>query len=299
MAVALLVKRPAPAALDVFMASLSKSSKHQEIGTRTSHCKDERYLLESFVAYDVIAETDCDMVRVAQPCNKSPTEYIETLWNKGLFGKVCDEYVLKGIFIEGFPDSIRFSMSSYLGWNNSALVQDLERHVTSLTKLQTDRVEQTIQESPKRRKTDKRTGGQRLQRKLCWGKRAVVDGTLHADPLLNTTSSNGHTDMALAFSAYSEILLTTIFYAYSRWCTFLLAVPGETTTDMCKVVQLTRSGFNDTPEMPLMDHAEWIPRTLPAERRELDAEQATVVQYSQRPCQQAKTAGKPTQSLKR
>lgn len=54
---------------------------------------------------------EADMMHFIQTSNKSPSEHADALWNK-VPGckKVYDEYVLKGIFIAGLPESIRHSM---------------------------------------------------------------------------------------------------------------------------------------------------------------------------------------------
>lgn len=72
------------------------------------------YWFERFVRDDVIPETQADMRRFTLPSCKSPTEYVETLWNKVLrCARLYDKYVLSAVLIEGLPAAIRFSMPPY------------------------------------------------------------------------------------------------------------------------------------------------------------------------------------------
>lgn len=131
------MKKPAAAALNSRISLPSKSHRRHKEGTLTTYCEVVNYLLETYATDDVIAETDAEILRFTQPPTKSPTEYAEALWNKALrCDRVYDEYVLKGIFIEGLHESIRHSMRSYWGSRKNATVHDLARHATSLTNLQ-------------------------------------------------------------------------------------------------------------------------------------------------------------------
>lgn len=58
--------------------------------------------LDTNVTDDVIAEMDPKILRVTQPSDMTQKECVEALWNKQLhFDLIYDEYVLKGIFIDG------------------------------------------------------------------------------------------------------------------------------------------------------------------------------------------------------
>lgn len=86
---------------------------------------------------DVITETGADMMNFTQTMSKLRKEYAEAHENRGLrYERVYDVYILKEIFIEGLPESIRQSMRSYWGSKIRARVHELARHATSFTILQ-------------------------------------------------------------------------------------------------------------------------------------------------------------------
>lgn len=73
-----------------------------------------------YATNDVIVETDDDMMGFTQSSEKSPTEYSKAVWNRALQTDPFYEYRLKGIFIEGLPESNRHIMI-LIGARNGAL----------------------------------------------------------------------------------------------------------------------------------------------------------------------------------
>lgn len=93
--------RPTAEALNACISFKSESHWRQKNSTVTSYCKPVNSLLEMYATEDIIAETDANMTRLTKPSNKLLTEHAEALWKKALrCDRACDEYVLKGIFIE-------------------------------------------------------------------------------------------------------------------------------------------------------------------------------------------------------
>lgn len=78
------------------------------------YCEAVHNLLKIYATGDIVSETDASMMQFTQPLNKLATEYSEALWNNALrCERVNDEYVLKGVLIEGLLESIRHTMHSY------------------------------------------------------------------------------------------------------------------------------------------------------------------------------------------
>lgn len=110
------MKRPAAEALNARTALRSDSHKRQKKGAVAIHWEAVNYLLETYKTDEVIAETDADMVHLVQASNESSTDFANAMWNKALqCHRVYDEYELKGIFLEGLPESIPRIMRSYWG----------------------------------------------------------------------------------------------------------------------------------------------------------------------------------------
>lgn len=57
----------------------SKWPRRQRQGTVPSYCEAVNYFLEEYETYDVITETNGDMMRFTQLSNKSSTDYAEAL----------------------------------------------------------------------------------------------------------------------------------------------------------------------------------------------------------------------------
>lgn len=62
--------------------------------------------------------------------SRSALNYNSLMW------QIISREVIKEIFIEGFPESIRHTTCSSRSWKRNSVVNDLERRMTSLTKLQ-------------------------------------------------------------------------------------------------------------------------------------------------------------------
>lgn len=115
-------------------------------GTLTTYCDVASFLLETYSTDIGIAEIDAEILRSTHPSNMTSTEYTEALWKKALpCHCVYDEYMLKGMFIEGLIWSIRRTMWSYWSSEKDASIHDLARHLVSLTNLQWDRVDRAHQ----------------------------------------------------------------------------------------------------------------------------------------------------------
>lgn len=113
--------------------------KLQEEGTLASYCKADKNLLDTYATEDITAGTDADMIGLTHTANKSRMEYAEAQWNTSLrCDRVYDEYVLRGILIEGLSKTIWHSTRSYLGSERNATVHDMTRHTTLLANLQHD-----------------------------------------------------------------------------------------------------------------------------------------------------------------
>lgn len=72
------------------------------------------YLLTAYAADDIIVKMDAEILLFTHTSNIMPTDYAEVHWNKAQrCDRICDEYVLKGIFFEGRHGSIRHGKRSY------------------------------------------------------------------------------------------------------------------------------------------------------------------------------------------
>lgn len=72
-----------------------------------------------------------------RPAGRSAVKYAQALWKKALrCGLVCDEYSLKGTFIEGPRQSPRQSVRNYWEKDKSTLLQNLARNALSRANLQ-------------------------------------------------------------------------------------------------------------------------------------------------------------------
>lgn len=93
-------------------------------------------MLEAYATKDKIAETDVKIMRITQPLNRILIEYAELPWARVLrCSRVYDEYILESNFIEAVQQSISQSMF-VLGLQKHGIMEELARHLTSLTKLQ-------------------------------------------------------------------------------------------------------------------------------------------------------------------
>lgn len=65
------------------------------------------YFLESYATEYVFNVMDSEILLFTQLSNMTPTEYAEALWNYEVFcNLVYNEYVVQGMFFEGFHRSI-------------------------------------------------------------------------------------------------------------------------------------------------------------------------------------------------
>lgn len=72
------------------------------------------FLLRKYGTDEVIAKSECDIMRFAQPSNMTPSPYAEKLVTKTLqSGDLYEEYVLNETFLKGLDASIRNSMREY------------------------------------------------------------------------------------------------------------------------------------------------------------------------------------------
>lgn len=76
------MKCPAAVALNERIALKSKSYKSQKEDTESSYCDTVNYLLETYATDYVMANTDPDIMQLAQSSCKSPTEYVSHCVNR-------------------------------------------------------------------------------------------------------------------------------------------------------------------------------------------------------------------------
>lgn len=128
------IKKTAPAALTARLSLRSKSS-HGSVkgGMLTSYIQVVTHLLEIYVAYDIIAKADTETVHFTQSIIMSPLQYTNAIWMKTLHcPQACDEYSLKGSFVEGLPCLIIHSTCSFCSNNKQAAVQKFAYQTASL-----------------------------------------------------------------------------------------------------------------------------------------------------------------------
>lgn len=95
------------------------------------------YFRDTYAMDDITAETDAHMMQLAQPSNKTTTEYAEKLWNETFrCSRKFDEYVLKRIFNERMSELNPQISCLYQSSKKKVTVHDPARPATSLTKLQ-------------------------------------------------------------------------------------------------------------------------------------------------------------------
>lgn len=64
-------------------------------------------LLAEYASHEIIAEKTAKINSWKQQEGKTATKFLQKLWEKVLIcGKVYEEYHMKGIFIEGFTESL-------------------------------------------------------------------------------------------------------------------------------------------------------------------------------------------------
>lgn len=98
------MKRPAAVELSAGMGLHSNSHMSQNEGSETSYCEPDNHLLETDTTDEGITKTDADIMCFIELSKKFPPEYGESLWSGALRGdRFSDEYMLKGIFLEGVP----------------------------------------------------------------------------------------------------------------------------------------------------------------------------------------------------
>lgn len=107
------LKKSTEAALTARLLLKSKSSQYSfKEGVLKTYCKVVNHLLETYTTEEFISEKD----RIAcfvKPSNMSPLKIANELWPKRRrCSHVYEECVLKGIFVEELPQSIRPSMRS-------------------------------------------------------------------------------------------------------------------------------------------------------------------------------------------
>lgn len=72
------------------------------------------YFLRAYPTNEVIWVTDAALMQYTRPPSMLATQYAEVLVTKSFrYGKIYNEYVLKGVFIGGHYESIRHSMQIY------------------------------------------------------------------------------------------------------------------------------------------------------------------------------------------
>lgn len=70
------IECPAAAALNACMALRAPSHKLEKEGASTPYCEAVNNFLQTYAMYDVIVETDANMIRFRQPLSVSPTKYV-------------------------------------------------------------------------------------------------------------------------------------------------------------------------------------------------------------------------------
>lgn len=129
--------KQAAAALKSRIILSAKFRTHQKEGTLTPYCERINNPLQTCATYEVITETDANIMQSMQPQNKTPPELDDLPRTKKLCcHRVYDKYVLNGNFIEGLHSSIIQSMHAYWGAHKSATIHDLARHTNSFTNRQ-------------------------------------------------------------------------------------------------------------------------------------------------------------------
>lgn len=125
----------------------------------TTYPEVVKYLLHAYGNDDVIDKTNVTLTRLTQPLTMSSTQYEEALVATSLRREdMCDEYVLKGIFIEGLQESVRRSGRSYWSTHPKSTLYHLARHATSLQALQKGTEVHSEKEGDHRRSTTNRRG---------------------------------------------------------------------------------------------------------------------------------------------
>lgn len=96
-----------------------------------------RYVLQTYAAGNVIAETDVPLARYIQPSAKPPKKYAEelvlkknTVWGRARW------VLLKGIFVEDIHASVHRSLQSHCSTHPGPALYDLARSSMSLQALQ-------------------------------------------------------------------------------------------------------------------------------------------------------------------
>lgn len=70
-----------------------------------------KYLLQTYLSQDVVAETNAALTCYTQPSTVMPVQYVKALVYKSLkYREVYEEYLLKGLLIKGLHESLHHSM---------------------------------------------------------------------------------------------------------------------------------------------------------------------------------------------
>lgn len=102
------MKDPARAALASIGFATKKDDPEQE-GKWTTHCQVSNYLPATYAPNEVIAEGEADIANFKPPKAVSAVHYSGVLCEKALnCGSVYDDSRLKGLFIGGLHESVRF-----------------------------------------------------------------------------------------------------------------------------------------------------------------------------------------------
>lgn len=102
-------------------------------GLLRNYQKAVNYFPQTWATAEPIAETNATLKQYIQPSTMSPPQYAEALVTKPpRCEKSWDKYIMKGVFIEGFHESVRHSINSYWSVHAGALYYDLARLATYL-----------------------------------------------------------------------------------------------------------------------------------------------------------------------
>lgn len=138
------MKEPTITALSHHTSALKDNDAHRE-AKFTTYCQVVSYLLETYLAGDVIAKGQNKHHELQATRKYVCSSQLRTLRKKALTsGLVYREPYLKTVLIEGLHHSIFFSMRDHWGTNRETTIRNFVRFITSLLKLQVDRNESSI-----------------------------------------------------------------------------------------------------------------------------------------------------------
>lgn len=127
-ALTIVMKKPAAAALNTRIALYLKLKRARKEGKLASDCEVVNFLLETYATDDIIEEMDAVILYFEQPSHTPPTEYLEALWNKAQrCDRTHDEYVFMGIFLEACHGWIQQSMNP--SWSSKKMMYCMIMHI--------------------------------------------------------------------------------------------------------------------------------------------------------------------------